>query len=199
MLTVLTAAPTKDLTILASVKLDLNITSTTDDDYLESLIDDASDIIADACNRPYFGRESLLQTERLTNSIPSIFLERDINPAITEVKVGGTVLAGTDYELDGFELFRLSSDTRCDWVGGSKVEIKYDAGFVLLGTLPRSIERACRDMVVSTYRSRGRDRTISRQQTEGVGSVAFFDMANWQSGFPPAIQGVVNTWRRANI
>lgn len=198
MLTIVTPADTHDLTVLASVKLDLQITGTSDDDYLESLIDDASDILAEACNR-VFGRETVRQTERPTTCLPSIILDRDINPGITSVAVDGETLDAADYELDGALLYRLQDDCRICWDAGTKVEITYEAGFELLGTLPRSIERACRDMVVSSYRARGRDRNISREQTEGVGSVSYFDMSGAQDGFPPAIQSVVNAWRRIPV
>jgi len=198
MLTVITPAPTKDLTTLATVKAELQITSSAQDDHLTRLISEASETLAEACNR-VFGRETVKQTERIDIPVGFIILDRDINPAVTSVTVNGTALAPTEYELDEYRLYRIMNDRRYGWFAYSKVEITYQAGFTLLTDLPRPLERACIDLVVSTYQARGRDAGVSRIQTEGVGAVSYFDMKDWQGGFPANVQAVVDRWRRVPV
>ena len=174
MLTVVTPSSTHDLTVLATVKTELGITGTSDDDRLADYIRQASEMLAGWCCVPTFARETVAETVRDLSKAPCIILSRDFEATITSVVADGTTLVGTDYELDGALLYRLVDDARSTWTA-RKVVVTYAAGFQLLGTLPYAIERAAIDLVVGLYRGAGRDQSIRSEQTEGVGETQYFD------------------------
>lgn len=159
-LTVTDAADTQDLTILSTVKSELEITATTDDDFLGTLITESSVAIATYCNR-VFGKETVSEQFRLTCRRDKLMLARVPVDTITSVTVDGTALESDGYEIDkttGF-LYRLSGDCRTCWTG-SKIVVVYSAGFTLLTELPYDIERAAIDLVKRRYFARSRDASL---------------------------------------
>ena len=174
MLTILTPATTNHLTSVDRVKTELSITGSAEDAKILSFISEASGLVTAYCGRNTFGVQTVRQTERLSCSRDCIIMALDLDPGIDSVTVDGTALAGTEYELDGSLLYRLdASDKRVAWDGGTKVVIEYDAGFVLLTTLPEAIERAAIDLVVGMYRGAGRDMAVRQEVVEGIGSTSY--------------------------
>lgn len=159
-LTVTTAASTRDLTRLATVKAELSIGDTTQDAWLTDAIRQASDGIAAYCRRPEgFGRETVEETFRARyagQAVSSLILGRDIAPAITSVVEDGTALLAAEYLLDGSLLRRLEDDRPVCW-NAAKIVVVYQAGYTLLSGLPYDVERCCIDLVVRAYNARGRD------------------------------------------
>ncbi len=176
MLTILMPAVTNHLTSVERVKAELSITGSSEDAKILSFISEASGLVSAYCGRNTFGVQTVRQTERLSCSRHFLIMAIDLEPVIDSVTVDGTALAGAEYELDGSLLYRLdANDKRVAWGGGTKVVIEYDAGFVLLTTLPEAIERTAIDLVVGMYRGAGRDTSIRSEQVEGVGQTAYFD------------------------
>jgi hypothetical protein len=165
------AAPTTgDLTVLATVRRELELADafTADDAWLADAIRQASDLIASYCRRPEgFGRATVTQAWRLTRDPPRLILKRDLAPSIFSITEDGTTLASTDWLLDGSLLYRLRSDEVGLWTA-SKVIASYSAGFTLLSDVPFDLERACLDLVVRSYRSRGRDPGLRSQDVPDV-------------------------------
>ncbi|MCZ8310946.1 MAG: phage head-tail connector protein [Magnetospirillum sp.] len=159
-LTVTTAAATRDLTRLATVKTELSIGDTTQDAWLTDAIRQASDGIAAYCRRPEgFGRETVEETFRARyagQAVSSLILGRDIAPAITSVVEDGTALLAAEYLLDGSLLRRLEDDRPTSW-NAAKIVVVYQAGYTLLSGLPYDVERCAIDLVVRAYNARGRD------------------------------------------
>lgn len=194
MLQVITPAVTNDLTVLATVKAELGIFGTTDDAYLDSLIFAVSDGCARYCRRSGWGRETVRQIERLTRCREVIILDRDLLPTISAVTVDGAALAGTDYELDGALLYRLSSDRRVDWAG-NKVVIDYQAGFTPLTNLPADLERAALEWIKAAYSARGRDPLLRSQSVQDVGSESYLDPRAGMEAMPPQCAALLDPWR----
>lgn len=174
MLTIVTPSAEDDLTTVARVKTELSISGSAQDTQLETLIGEASALLAAYCNRDGFGVETVQQTERVTCPRGCIILARDLVPAITSVTVDGETLDAADYELDGSLLYRLSDDNRIAWCAG-KVVITYTAGFNLTTAAPVALARAALDLVVGMYRGTGRDASVRSEQVEGVGQTAYFE------------------------
>lgn len=183
-LTIDVAATTRDLTVLDTVKAELQIAGTDDDAYLADLIRQASDLIARFCRRPEgFGRETVTQTWRLDRDPSCLILARDIAPAIASVAEDGTALASADWLLDGSLLYRLQADQQAAWTG-SKVVVSYDAGYALLTDVPYDLERCCIDLVRAGWRARGRDPALKSMRVPDV-----LDVSYW--GGPDATVGGV--------
>jgi hypothetical protein len=160
-LRVTTAATTKDLTRLATVKAELSIADavTTQDSWLTDAIRQASDGIGAYCRRREgLGRETVEETFRTGGheSAASLILSRDIEPSITSVVEDGETLLATEYLLEGALLRRLEDDRVVAW-NAAKIVVVYQAGFTLLSGLPYDVERCCIDLVVRAYNARGRD------------------------------------------
>lgn len=192
-LSVITPAATTALTTLAAVKTDLGLTTSTDDDYLTSLILRVSGTIAGWIGRP-LGVQSLVETCRQAHgsyhafypyppsygarsSLASRPLVLSCVPvvAISDVSEDGTSLTTDDYEIDSASglLWRLSGSVRCAWAASSVV-VTYDAGFVLpqdggTRTLPIAVEEAALSLIRNNYHARYRDPQVILELTEGVG------------------------------
>lgn len=186
MLQVSMPAASHDLTTLAAVKQELNITSRSDDDWISGQITQFSKAAMAFCGR-VFARESLIETIRLPRSIappdhlpPPLALSRFPVSTVESVLEDGIELSGTDWELRdadcGF-LTRLDgSDRPKKWVP-SKIIVSYTAGWVLPGNigrnLPEDIEAAIISAVKASIFSRTRDQSISKESVVGVGSVDY--------------------------
>ncbi len=168
-----TPADSIDLTTLATVKSELDITTGEHDTDLQRLITQASRAAATYCNR-VFAKEAVTDHFRLQNecrSTDKLMLSRfpvDDDATIT-VTEDGTALTASDYELDpatGF-LWRLSSDERTSWAR-AKVTVAYSAGYELLAELPEDVERAAVIMVKQAWFSKAQDPSAKAEEVPGV-------------------------------
>jgi hypothetical protein len=173
MLSVTAPAASQDLTDLTTVKTELQISGTDHDTFLTSLITEASRAIMAACGQT-LGAETVQQTER--NVCAPLLLAR--GPAdtvsITSVVEDGTTLAATDYELDGFRLYRLSSDKRVAW-SADKVVVTYTRGYSLPASVPVEVERVAIEMIKASYYARARDPGIRSENVQDVYSASYVD------------------------
>jgi hypothetical protein len=173
--TVTTPAAVTKLAALAAVKRDLNVVGSTEDTYLNELIDGVSAAFETFCARR-FAVETIKQTARLDRPIDALVLARFPVRQITEIKVDGVALAAADWEHDPAKglLWRLDgSGNRRDWDEG-KVEVSMQCGYRLPDEsgrdLPADLERACIEAVKLRYAAKGRDPALRSVQVEGVGS-----------------------------
>lgn len=172
--TVSTAAPTKDLTVLATAKAELGTTDA-DDAALAEAIRQASDEISAYCGRPRgFGRETLVETFVGVRA-GCLILSASTAPTISSIVVDGETLATTDYMLTGGGLlYRLSSGFVVKWCA-NQVTVTYSAGYTLLTDLPRDIERCCLDLVAHIWHGKGQDATIRSYESPDVETITYMD------------------------
>lgn len=214
MLTIVTPSPTYDLTILATVKSELKITATTDDDWLSSVISDCSADFAGECDR-VFAAETVRETlhfarrhrhhHRAHGEDPRpVILERTPVTDIASVTGDGTALAADLYEIEadtGF-LYRLDANgNRTDW-SVAKLEVQYIGGYALLGELPRDIERAVIALVKQRWFSRRRDPLVKAETIDGVGSEQYWvgPVPGAASGtYPDETQRAIDRYRRVLV
>ena len=174
MLELLSSAATGDLTTLATAKRELAITDTAQDARIADLIREASDLVAQWCNRSGFGRETLRQTERLASPLDVVVLQRDLGVVVTSVTEDRLALPAEDYERAGMLLYRLRDGIRVAW-SARLVVAEYQAGFVLPNEAPPALERACLDLLAGLWHGQGRNPAVRTETTEGVGSVGYFE------------------------
>lgn len=141
------------LTTLANAKAELNVSTTTDDTYIASLIARASSMLARHCGRP-FGAITVSETFRFgwqpgigptsqqvapygtplnVQYKPLILTYIPVVMGTDQITENGTLLtAGTDYELDtGAGLvYRLRNGLR-SWWGVPNVVAAYQGGYLL--------------------------------------------------------------------
>ena len=174
MLEIVTPAATSDLTTLATAKRELGVTDTTQDAPIADLIRQASDLVAQWCNRLGFGREALRQTERLASPLDVLVLQRDLGVVVTSVTEDGLALSTNEYERGGVLLYRLREGIRVPWIARTVV-LEYQAGFLLPDEAPPALERACLDLLAGLWHGQGRDPAVRNETTEGVGAVGYFE------------------------
>lgn len=196
MLTVVTPAASDALVSLEEVKAELGISGTSQDTYLTSLIQQASDALAHYCGRDTFARQVYRQTERITGRRASIVLDRDIDPAVSAVTEDGTVLDPAAWELDGSLLYRLSGDQRAAW-GRGVVVVDYAAGYTLPMSTPGDLARACLIAVTALWSAKGRDPMLRSESTEGVGATQWFAGGGAASrGLPSDALALIEPYRK---
>lgn len=201
-----TAAASKDLTIKATVKAELNITVTTYDDQIDTHIHQASALIEGYCNRP-FGSEQVTDYFRTETGDSPDKLRLSRKPIITidEIVEGSTTLDIYDYELSAAtgELWRLDGGgDRTTWASGSQITVQYSAGYALLTTLPHDVERACIDQVKAMFMSRQRDPTLKSESLPDTYQVSYA-LAGGDfigvSGLLISVEGALAPYRRMVI
>ncbi len=174
MLEILSAAANSDLTTLATAKRELGVADATQDAHIADLIREASDLVAQWCNRSGFGRQTLRQTERLAGPVDVLVLQRDLGVLVSSVTEDGLALSAGEYERGGVLVYRLRGDVRVPWTA-RMVVAEYDAGFVLPDDVPPALERACLDLLAGLWHGQGRDPAVRNETTEGVGAVGYFE------------------------
>jgi len=187
-ITILTPATNKKLATLGQVKQELEITNSTDDAFLNDLIDRMSGKIEDFCHRIFSkqtyrekvagsGNKIILLTHTPIISVSSVICDSD--PVI-------------DYEIYDAEAGELYREVGWTWDGtiwwkassfpsfngqAQNFTVTYDAGYVLPGddeaqTLPKTIEDACIQCVKEAYLKRRDDPNVSSERL-GNYSVAY--------------------------
>ena len=174
MLEIVTPAATNDLITLATAKRELGVTDAAQDARITDLIREASDLVAQWCNRAGFGRETLRQTERLASPLDVLVLQRDLGVVVTSVTEDGLALSANEYERGGVLLYRLRDGVRVAWAARTVV-LEYQAGFTLPDDAPSALERACLDLLAGLWHGQGRDPAVRNETTEGVGAVGYFE------------------------
>lgn len=172
-LSVTVPADSFDLTTVATVRAVAGITEAqVSDANMETLIQQASGICADYCDR-VFGLETVSETFRLgwrDGGCDPLILSRRPVASIASVDVDGAAIDASNYEIDYARglVQRLSSDQPTSW-GGNKITVVYTAGYELLDALPYGIERACIELIRGWWTSGstgGRDTSVRRESVE---------------------------------
>jgi hypothetical protein len=137
------------LTSLDAVKsyLKINISETTDDDLLSSLIEACSNVIENYCNRK-FGIEEY-EEEYDGVGKPFIILHNYPVNSIISVMIDGEIVEPIEYKIrkNNGMLFRKSGI----WPHGiMNIKVTYSSG---TDEIPAAIELACKHLVMSYFKS----------------------------------------------
>ena len=203
------------LTILTSVKTDLGISGSTEDTYLERLIEVASARIKKYCNRTFYYSGAIAE---YVPGIHSVFmcLARCPIESITSITYNGAAIsadvysihsadAGILYNADRWydtspEILNISRDPD---VGREEklYYVTYKAGWVTPNqtgtrTLPHDLEQACIDLVVQKYRTKGMNPLI---KNESLLSYSVGYNQGESEDMPAAIRCVLDGYKRVTI
>ena len=177
MLTILTPAPTQDLTAIETVKSELQLTDSADDAVLGDLIRQASWTVSSHCRR-VFAQETVRETYDRFFAIPCrrpILLTRTPVVQVISVTEDDHVLNPSDYAADREtgELHRMWGGYPVDW-WPCRLTIDYIGGYSLLAELPHDVERCCIDLVKRYYYARSRDPSLRSEQILDVINSSYF-------------------------
>lgn len=177
-LTVITPAPSYDLTVLATLKNELGITDTASDIALSALIVQASGVVTEITGRVW-AQEEVSEKFYLDwgENVPSLLLERRPVSAIASITENGSVLVeDVDYVVD----YRRGMVHRINgsvWTfsNNPSVVIQYTGGYALLDDLPFGPERATLILAKSYWYARARDPATRSETTNDIDSVTYRD------------------------
>jgi len=201
--TVLTPAKNRKLVTLEQVKQELEITTTTDDAFLNDIIDRVSGKIEDFTNR-IFAKQTYLE-KVAGNGSPQLLLSCVPIVSVTSVLCDSDQI--TDYEIQDAEagiLYRQAGwtwDASLWWKNSSfpsfasqrqNFTIQYIAGYILPGedkpqTLPKSIEDACIQGVKEMY--------FNRKEEPGITSLKLGNYAVTYD-LTSTFSRLINNWVR---
>ncbi|MCO6178820.1 hypothetical protein [Ciceribacter sp. RN22] len=201
MLIVTAPSSNRKLTTTSAVKLELKITGGGDDAYLSMLIDQASSAIEAWCDR-VFAVETV--REVITRIVPAHTLVVSRWPvlSVTSVSLNGSpadpIVAQPG---EGGLLCFWKDGSRMGWWPGGRIEVEYQAGYVLPGqpgrTLPADIERAALTLIKAHWFSRNRDPLIRSETVDDAGSTDYFP--GTVSQLPPEVESLLAPYRNLSI
>jgi hypothetical protein len=179
-----------DLTSLASVKTELNITSGTDDAFFKGLISRASAAAASYCNRVFpvetVTDEVWAQRSPTRFNVPGTFdpltLSRFPIVAISAITQNSVALVdGTDFRIDydKGQLIRLNAlGTPIQW-SVYPISVTYSAGYA---TIPYDVVDAVIRMVKNRWFMRTRDSSLRQENIPGVIEQQFWVATGAEAG-----------------
>lgn len=213
-ITVTAAADSQNLTTIPRVKRELSNAPGTDDPFIDDLIASATAEIQNITGRTFI-RETVQETFE-GNGRLRMRLSRTPIVTLTQVLNDGTVWAAANYALEDREGGTVFASGR--WpkvsIGSPGIEpvpidesseliwrFDYEGGYEAPGEdptgdqvrLPADLERACRQIVVATYRSRGIDGRI-KAESLGDHSVTYGDASDLQ--IPPRAMQLLKPYIR---
>jgi len=178
-ITVVSAAESNDLTSLANVKADLNISGSDDDAYLGRLISSTSSAIESYCGRK-FAQQTI--TETLANDgSDTIVLSRHPVATLSSITYKGATVSSDDYFLDSAEAGIVRHDTKWNNTGRQlDYAVEYTYGYVLpsfsSGTVdfPKDLEYAVISTIKAAYYDRNSNPNIAKESIPQVYSIERF-------------------------
>lgn len=209
-LTVLAPSNTFDLTVLATVKDELQIDGTKSDNTLRRYITQASAAIAQYCNRVLAKqgyREAFWATRDaypylIPGGLDKLQLAAWPLGAVTAVIEDEVPLvADADYRVayDEGQLIRLDANGYPKPWPALPLQVDYTAGYDLIETLPPDIEDACIRMVKARWNARGRDPFLKARSVDipGVRSTRdeWWVSTSPVGNMPPDIADLLDNYR----
>jgi hypothetical protein len=201
-ITVISAAPSHDLTVLDTLKgeLGIKLSDKSKDARLRGYIRQASGLISRACGRP-FGLETVSERfllDRTECEDALVLTRRPVVGDITSVTEGtDSVLGADDFDLFDPEhglLIRSPASSRAisAW-SAQTITVVYSGGYQLLDSLPDEIERACLRLATDYYRSAGRDSSVRSVDVPDVESISYAAPAP-ASQLPDDVRGMLRPY-----
>lgn len=199
-ITILTPAETFDLTTLERAKLELGLATsdTSQDEFLTALIHDESEVFADLCKRT-LAQERVEETFDVSMAPTAINLSRYPVTTMESVVIDGVTQDAATYDvLSRFGTLSRAPRTMLPlpW-SGVQLVATYIAGYELLTTLPRSIERAVLTMVRARKYAASRDPAIRSENVIGVLSMSYGGSSGdvTEDSLPPDVKSAVNYYK----
>lgn len=212
------ALTAQSLTTLAALKAELSLTSSSDDAYLEALIERASERLVSLCGGRAFHYSAPIVERVAGYATRFLLISRRPLLAIASITAHSTTLTADSYAIHDAQAGVISrvygawGQNALGWgverepISGSETReytVTYSGGWVTptqaTGELPRSlphdIEAACLALAVQEYRQRGRDLSVTSKKVLSA-SVGY---AQGGAALPPSVEQVVMRYREVAL
>lgn len=192
-----------DLTTLAAVKDELNITDNSKNALLRRYISGASAAAAQECNR-VFPVETIMDEVwphrdptpgRVFGRFEPLTLSRYPIVSVASVIENGAALDSTGFRVDSEkgQLIRLGVNGLPTLWSSATVAVTFSAGFA---TIPADLEDAVIRMITKRYSAKGRDPTVTQQSIPGVMERRFWFATGDEAGnMTPDVMDVIDGYR----
>ena len=197
MATLITAPSATQLAELGTLKLELGIVDTTQDDQLGRYLDQASALIASYTGRSFpraqwqdvfrlrgERRRTLILSERPVTSIEALNIDGDATDA-----------TALDLDENAGLLLRPHNCALGAW-WAHKIVVIYTAGYLVPGQpgrdLPANLERACLDTAKGLFHAADRDPQLRSEAAQGVGSTSWLDPDVAGGGLPQGVAAMLS-------
>lgn len=215
--TVLTAAPTRNLIDLGTVRDDWGMYPSENDEFLERSISRCSAAVEQFCNRP-FAIEQLKDEFSLSRESYPNMMVRDLEvlqlsrwPIASVVSVtedGKALTKDVDFRVvdEPGQLIRLDTQGFVQPWKGDLVSVVYYSGYILPGmnaanypvgspTLPPDVEDAVSRMVYMRFAQRQRDPLVKSEVVEGIGRTDYLTPAGSAGNMTDDITDILDNYR----
>lgn len=186
------------LASLSDLKSELGLADDASDAALTSALLRASTTIETYCGRA-FTRAADTFTLRVRDARRALLLPRVPVVAVTAIDRDGEALDPAEWEIEDEEaglIIRLDASGRpALWWGRGKWTVSYTGG---PEAVPPDVERACLDLAVQAWTTRGRDPTLRDRTVVDIESWSVFDPDKRQTvgGLPADIAAALDRHRR---
>lgn len=202
-LTVVAAADSYDLTTLANVKAELNITDSSSDAVLRRYISGASLAAAKYCNRVFvvesLSEQFLDDRQPFEHYRGPLQLARwPITDLATVTEAGSLLDEDDDYLVDPSkgQITRISGNAVSSWCRFG-ITVAYSAGYAVI---PSDLEDAVIRMVTKRWSAKARDATLKQREIPGVLSESYWIATGEDAGnLTPDIADILNNYRAINV
>jgi hypothetical protein len=205
------------LTTLDAVKTELGIdlVDTTHDDYLKHKINVASQAIEDYCDRS-FGSDEVTETFPAEGQL-LLVVSRPPITEIDSITIDDVEIESANYEIEGAGAGKIrllyggadvslqAHNLTADRMAGTArylYSVTYTGGYVLPSetspTLPATIEEACIQQVVTEYRQKGKDRSITAERLLSW-NATYATTGQNDSGLAPHVLAKIKRYKRIYV
>lgn len=189
-----TPAADQLLVTLANLKIDLKITGSTEDTYLNRLIAQVSADISRYCGR-VFKAETVVDTFYSTEFAGFLKLSRRPVISISTVSIDAVEQDSSLYlskDEYGFLYPRNSSGYLIKWDPGI-IAVTYSGGY---STIPADLEAACISLIKSERAAQTRDPVLRSEETPDVYKATYWVSGIGEGAFPPEISDTLGRFCR---
>lgn len=198
MLRIITPAGSQELTSLAVVKSEFNITDSSEDATLTRYIRQASAAIARHTGQVW-GRETVEQTDWWNGSNGcsprGLLLRRALDVDLVSITENDTALDVDDFAVDGAVLYRIVGGETWRYYWGPKTVVTYASGYDLPDAIPADVEQAALLTIAAMRLGRNRDPMLRSESAEGIGSASYVANSD-MDGLPSMACALLEPWRR---
>lgn len=207
------------LTTVAAAKDELGIAAldTSQDTYLETLINRSSSAIERFCNRSFYRDAATVENLEGYGGM-KLVVSRTPIVSITSIAYNGAALDAATYEIHDADagIIRflgpilwttvvLPNIKRDAYPGEERklYRVTYAGGYTIPSggayTLPEDLVEACLLAVVDRFRRKGRDPSVQSERLMSYSVSYANDPETLETGLPPAVRGLLAPWRRVAL
>lgn len=180
-----------------NVKTDLDITTSTEDSYIDRLIAAASLDAINYCGRQFL-KDTIVETFYISECVDILATSRYPIVTITSITVDGVALTADEYLYEketGF-IRKLDEDGDLEDWDAEKTVVTYEGGYT---TVPADLEAAVISLIKGRRAARRRDPSVRSEKVPDVLETTYWVKGPGEADLPPDVAGVFDRYREMRV